>query len=120
MGKVKGAKACSIGAIKFKSQLERDTYLVLKAMKLDPKYEEDKVILQEGFSHLGQKCLPVTYTPDFTVSKGRKKVYIECKGHKTEVWRIKRKLFLRWLKDKEPKNIYLEVYKASELVSKLK
>lgn len=86
--------------ITFDSKAEAQTYLVLrerekagqiKDLTLQPPY-----VLQPAFTNMGgSKCRPITYVADFTfydVGLGRQRV-IDTKGMKTEVYKIKRKLF---------------------------
>jgi hypothetical protein len=54
-------------------------------------------ILMEGFTLNGKKYRPITYVADFVYTdvKTLKSIVHESKGFKTEVYRIKKKLFLK-------------------------
>lgn len=117
MGQICNVKERNIGNIRFRSSLERDVYLALTSLKLNFSYESEKFVLQHSFKHLGQTCRAITYTPDFVVNwLPGYKVYIECKGHKTEVYRIKKKMFFLYLKQYEPQNFCFEAYKVSDVI----
>jgi hypothetical protein len=97
MSKYKARKT-SVDNIMFDSQLEANFYKTLKLQKrigevtdftLQPTY-----VLQEGFKRGKRAVKPITYKADFLVTypDGQQKI-IDCKGVKTEVYRIKKKLF---------------------------
>jgi len=87
---------------KFKSEKEMGFYLLLKSL-LNSKiidnftYEKDKFILVDTIRY-GWKTYPkTTYTPDFTVYKNNKIIYIDTKSvitAKKESYRVKVKIFL--------------------------
>jgi hypothetical protein len=90
---------CVADGIKFDSVKESRKYtelvLLQKAgevaeIKLQPVY-----VLQEGFKRGKRSFRPITYKADFevTYTNGRVQV-IDVKGYKTEVYKIKKKLFL--------------------------
>jgi hypothetical protein len=100
--------------IKFKSNLEVAAYKFLEQSKLDFCYECEKHIIVPGFVYekdsyekIGskkkvyklqrQKVQPITYTPDFIVTKGKKRWIIETKGLRTPAFNIKWKLFKKYL-----------------------
>lgn len=64
--------------------------------------------LQPSYRHLnGKKIRPITYTPDFKffdVEAGKIRV-LDCKGYKTEVYLLKKKIFDFIMREK---NIFLE------------
>lgn len=51
-------------------------------------------LLLEGFQHNGEKIRPVYYEADFEYSENGQWVVEDVKGVETEVFKIKRKLFL--------------------------
>lgn len=59
------------------------------SLELQPVYE-----LQEGYKRGKRKVQPITYIADFLVTyKDGRQAVIDVKGVKTEVYRIKKKLF---------------------------
>jgi len=115
-GKKKGpvrAKKVSFDGIDFRSGLEKNCYLALKAAGLFELYEDEVFQLVEGFMlknecfekqangkgefiNRGQKkVLGIKYTPDFT----GKDYIIECKGRANESFPLRWKLFKKWMDD---------------------
>lgn len=54
---------------------------------------QKKFILQEGFEFEGEKIKPITYTPDLYFPEDN--LAIDYKGTVTDVYKIKKKLFLK-------------------------
>ena len=84
--------------IQFDSKMEAKYYHLLKllqetgevkAFELQPKFT-----LQEGFEKNGKRYQPITYTADFKVlyNDGRTEI-VDVKGHETQVFKIKKKMF---------------------------
>lgn len=110
--KVKNARTVTHDGIGFRSQLEMRTYQKLIDAGFKPKYEELRLTLQErmrprckaydkgksGMKEIGV-LRELTYTPDFVVDAGDRKVLVECKGYKLETYAIKKKLTLAQSKD---------------------
>lgn len=132
--KVKNATSTEYDGIKFKSKLEVTIYKALKEKGLNPLYECNKFILQEGFrpskphyvkgicpntANGYAKVIQITYTPDFTVEYGDKILFIEAKGKQNDSYPIKRKLFLKHL-EYIPNAYFIEVYSKKDLVESLK
>lgn len=132
--KVKNATSTEYDGIKFKSKLEVTIYKALKEKGLDPLYECNKYILQEGFRPLKPyyikgscpktangyaKIIQISYTPDFVVKYGDNILFIEAKGKQNDSYPIKRKLFLKYLED-IPNAYFMEVYSKKDLVESLK
>ena len=94
-----------IDGIVFDSKLEADFYLRLKPLVKSGKIKELKIhpryLLQEGFSKNGKHYNPIFYVADFEVTyeDGITVIY-DTKGMKTEVYKIKRKLFEYRYRDK--------------------
>ena len=94
-----------IDGIVFDSKLEADFYLRLKPLVKSGKIKELKIhpryLLQEGFSKNGKHYNPIFYVADFEVTyeDGITVIY-DTKGMKTEVYKIKRKLFEYKYQDK--------------------
>lgn len=93
-----GARKTTIDGITFDSRAEAQYYQRLRLLQragevtdiqLQPTYE-----LQPGYKRNGRKVQPITYVADFLVTykDGRQEI-VDVKGQKTEVYRIKKKLF---------------------------
>jgi hypothetical protein len=132
--KVKNATSVEYDGIKFKSKLELTIYKALREKGLNPLYECNKFILQEGFGpskpyYLKGVCpktasgyakiIQITYTPDFTVEYGDKILFIEAKGKQNDSYPIKRKLFLKYLESMS-NSYFMEVYSKKDLLESLK
>lgn len=87
----------------FDSMKEAQRYKDLKLMEKGGKIEDLKLqptfLLQEAFIHRrsGKKIQAIRYKADFSYYDVDKDEFIveDCKGMKTEVYKIKRKMFLR-------------------------
>lgn len=103
-------KKTVVDGIKFDSAKEANRYKVLKYMEeqgeiaelhLQPKY-----VLQEGFTNATWgKQRPIIYKADFEYRKDDKTIVEDVKGMKTQVYKIKKKMFLL----KYPNVIFKEV-----------
>ena len=92
-------KKCSFGGYSFDSMKERDHYIYLLSeqqagriteLELQPKFQ-----LQELFKdNLGRTHRAISYIADFQYKRDKQIVVVDVKGMKTEVYRIKKKLFL--------------------------
>ena len=84
--------------IQFDSQAEANYYRQLKLLQRAGEVVEFEIqptfILQEGYKRGKRKVQPITYKADFlvTYNDGRKEI-IDVKGAKTEVYRLKKKIF---------------------------
>lgn len=93
------AKKATVDGITFDSRKEADRYLILKAM------EEEGLIgglrrqvryeLVPAFDVSGRHYRPVFYVADFVYVEGGKTVVEDVKGIKTDVYKLKSKLFAR-------------------------
>jgi hypothetical protein len=144
--KVKNAEEVKADGIKFRSKLEKFTYLMLKTAKIECDYEKICFVLQDGFksgctiyqkgTEKGKKIFKqkpksireMTYTPDF-VNKDwgiEKKWIIEVKGFETDGYKLKKKLFLKQLDNINANILYLipsnkkEVLECISIIRKLK
>ena len=132
--KVKNATSVEYDGIKFKSKLELTIYKALKEKGLNPLYECNKFILQEGFrpskpyylkgicpktANGYAKIIQITYPPDFTVKYDDKILFIEAKGKQNDSYPIKRKLFLKYLESMS-NSYFMEVYSKKDLLESLK
>lgn len=93
------AKKTTVDGITFDSRKEADRYLALKAME-----EEDLIgnlrrqvryELIPAFDVDGKHYRPVFYVADFVYVEDGKEVVEDVKGMKTDVYKLKSKLFAR-------------------------
>ena len=96
------AKKVEIDGIKFDSKAEGDYYLHLKQQAAEHKilgFERQKrMLLQESFSVEGVKgkIRPIFYVIDFVVTENDGTItYIDVKGVETDVFKLKKKLFMK-------------------------
>lgn len=93
------AKKSTVDGITFDSRKEADRYLVLKGM------EDDGVIvdlrwqvryeLVPAFDVDGKHYRPIYYVADFVYVEDGKEVVEDVKGMRTDVYKLKSKLFAR-------------------------
>lgn len=118
--------------IKFKSKLEVYCYKALKKAKIPFDYEVKKYTLIDGFKPgMGiwtksrgifkarkTPVRPITYTPDFVCTND--KWVIETKGYKSEGFKFRWKLFIRYLhrRDLTPEVFMPTSYKEVDEVIK--
>lgn len=104
MGNKYGNKKTIVDGIMFDSALEARYYqeLVLRKRAGDIlDFEIQPVfVLQEGFTFHCKKERPITYVADFAVTRrdgflGTFIEVVDCKGMKTDAYRMKRKMFLK-------------------------
>lgn len=81
----------------FDSKREADRYLVLKSMEEDGDIEDlrrqVRYELVPAFDVDGKHCRPVFYVADFVYVEDGKEVVEDVKGMRTDVYRLKSKLF---------------------------
>ena len=110
LNKFNAQRADAFGIV-FDSQKERDYFLFLKGeeqkgkikkIQLQPNYELLPAQLVEQANGRKKQYAPITYTPDFFVEwkDGRKEI-IEVKGFKTEPYRMRKKMLLYLLRDRD-------------------
>ena len=133
--KIKNAGACEYNGIKFKSKLEKQSYILLKQEGFNPEYEKRHYTIFEGFSPCvpfytkntfkrknknisiissstaidSRKVLSWVYTPDLYFEYNNYIIHVEVKGFYNDVARYKMKLFKKYLEDlqeKDPNHIY--------------
>jgi hypothetical protein len=98
-----GNKKQVVDGFKFDSKKEAKRYEVLKLLQSSGKItgleRQPKYVLQEAFIRDGKKYRPITYVADFRYfDKDLGKVVVEdVKGWRTEVYRIKAKMFIHQL-----------------------
>lgn len=93
-------KKTEIDGIVFDSKVEAEYYSHLKLLqksKLILGFERQKrMLLQEGYTRpsTGTKVRPIFYVVDFIVYENNgEKIYVDVKGMKTDVFRLKQKMF---------------------------
>lgn len=93
------AKKTCVDGITFDSKREADRYLVLKSMEEDGAIEDlrrqVRYELVPAFDVDGRHCRPVYYVADFVYVEDGKEVVEDVKGMRTDVYRLKSKLFAR-------------------------
>ena len=96
------AKKVEIDGIKFDSKAEGEFYLHLKQQVTERQilgFERQKrMLLQEGFSVEGVKgkIRPIFYVVDFIVTENDGTLtYVDVKGMETDVFKLKKKLFMK-------------------------
>nr|UVN04809.1 MAG: protein of unknown function DUF1064 [Bacteriophage sp.] len=93
------AKKTVVDGITFDSRREADRYLVLKGMEEDGAIEDlrrqVRYELVPAFDVDGRHYRPVYYVADFGYVEDGKEVVEDVKGMRTDVYRLKSKLFAR-------------------------
>lgn len=91
------AKKTTVDGITFDSRREADRYLVLKSMEEDGAIEDlrrqVRYELIPAFDADGRHYRPVYYVADFVYVEDGKEVVEDVKGMRTDVYRLKSKLF---------------------------
>lgn len=105
-----GARKTMMDGIAFDSVAEAKYYAQLKILKACGDVKEFEIqptyVLQEGYKRGKRKVQPITYKADFLVTyKNGQQEVIDVKGAKTEVYRIKKKLFEYRYPDLEIKEV---------------
>ena len=99
------AEKADVDGIKFDSKAESERYASLKLLeragaiqnlKLQPHF-----LLQDSFVYQGHKERKIEYIADFQYERNGKIIVEDVKGMKTEVYKLKRKLFLYKYRDVE-------------------
>ena len=93
------AKKTFVDGMAFDSRREADRYLVLKGMEEDGDIEDlrrqVRYELVPAFDADGKHYRPVFYVADFVYVEDGKEVVEDVKGMRTDVYRLKSKLFAR-------------------------
>lgn len=93
------AKKTTVDGITFDSRREADRYLVLKGLEDDGAIEDlrrqVRYELVPAFDVDGRHYRPVYYVADFVYVEDGKEVVEDVKGMRTDVYRLKSKLFAR-------------------------
>lgn len=93
------AQKTTVDGITFDSRKEADRYLVLKGMEEDGTIEDlrrqVRYELIPAFDVDGKHYRPVSYMADFVYREDGHEVVEDVKGMRTDVYRLKSKLFAR-------------------------
>lgn len=93
------AKKTVVDGIAFDSRKEADRYLALKGMEEDGSIEDlrrqVRYELVPAFDVDGRHYRPVCYVADFVYREDGREVVEDVKGVRTDVYRLKSKLFAR-------------------------
>ena len=93
------ARKTTVNGITFDSRKEADRYLVLKGMEEDGVIEnlrrQVRYELVPAFDVDGRHYRPVCYMADFVYVEDGKEVVEDVKGVRTDVYKLKSKLFAR-------------------------
>ena len=93
------AKKTVVDDIAFDSRREADRYIVLKGMEEDGTIEDlrrqVRYELVPAFDVDGKHYRPVYYVADFVYVRDGKEVVEDVKGMRTDVYKLKSKLFAR-------------------------
>lgn len=93
------ATKTEVDGIEFDSKAEAEYYANLKMLeragviqdlKLQPRF-----LLQDSFTYRGHKERKIEYVADFEYMLNGERVVVDVKGLRTQVYNIKRKLFLK-------------------------
>ena len=107
-----GNKKTEVDGIKFDSKKEAERYSVLKeledsgdidCLELQPEY-----VVMEPFRHEGKAIRAIKYIADFRYVDEGGAVVEDVKGFRTEVYKIKRKLFLKYIAENLPGVRFIE------------
>ena len=101
----------------YRSTLEARTAETLDKLGIPWEYETKTFTIQEGFYCPWQKrkVLDIDYTPDFIIGP----IMVEMKGFETPDWKIKKKVFFKYLKENEPDAIWYMVKNDKQLLQVL-
>lgn len=93
------AKKTVVDGITFDSRREADRYIVLKGMEeegaIDGLRRQVRYELVPAFDVDGRHYRPVFYVADFVYREDGREVVEDVKGMRTDVYRLKSKLFAR-------------------------
>ncbi|UVX34610.1 MAG: protein of unknown function (DUF1064) [Namikivirus tsukuho] len=93
------ARRTTVDGVTFDSKREADRYLVLKSMEEDGTIEDlrrqVRYELIPAFDVDGKHFRPIFYVADFVYVEGGREVVEDVKGMRTDVYRLKSKLFAR-------------------------
>ena len=103
------AKKTEIDGIKFDSRKEARRYTELKLLERNGDIEnltlQPRFLLQEGFRKNGKAYRKIEYVADFMYRQDGKLIVEDVKGIKTDVYKLKQKLFEKRYQDLTIKEI---------------
>lgn len=103
------AKKTEIDGIKFDSKKEAKRYIALKELEKKGNIEklilQPRFLLQEGFRKNGKAYRKIEYVADFMYEQDGKLIIEDVKGIKTDVYKLKQKLFEKRYQDLTIKEI---------------
>ncbi|MDR3243256.1 MAG: DUF1064 domain-containing protein [Elusimicrobiota bacterium] len=93
------AQKTEIDGITFASKKEARRYAELKLLEQAGKIKDlqlqPRFCLQDGFVYQGKKIRQIEYVADFQYLIGDVWIVEDCKGMRTEIYKIKKKIFLK-------------------------
>lgn len=138
--KIKNARECIYNGIKFKSELEKKSYMILENEGLKPEYEQHTFHVLEGkrysvpfydvhnnrklkknvWGKNEYKTQAIKYTPDFVCyypsNEGiLRMIVIEAKGYANDRYPYVKKMFLSWLERNAPHSMFFEIHNQKQL-----
>lgn len=103
------AKKTEIDGIKFDSKKEAKRYIALRELEKQGNIEklvlQPRFLLQEGFRKNGKAYRKIEYVADFMYEQDGKLIVEDVKGIKTDVYKLKQKLFEKRYQDLTIKEI---------------
>lgn len=103
------AKKTEIDGIKFDSKKEAKRYIALRELEKKGNIEkltlQPRFLLQEGFRKNGKAYRKIEYVADFMYEQDGKLIIEDVKGIKTDVYKLKQKLFEKRYQDLTIKEI---------------
>lgn len=103
------AKKTEIDGIKFDSKKEAKRYIALKELEKKGNIEkltlQPRFLLQEGFRKNGKAYRKIEYVADFMYEQDGKLIVEDVKGIKTDIYKLKQKLFEKRYQDLTIKEI---------------
>ena len=114
--KIKNATPIIVEGIKFRSKLEAYTYQQFLLANIHVEYESQTFTLLPSFIYQGVKIRPITYKPDF-VGNG---FICEVKGFANDAFPLKKKMFLKHLRDNGFNITYFVVRNHKEIAEMIK
>lgn len=103
------AKKTKIDGIKFDSKKEAKRYIALRELEkqgnIGKLILQPRFLLQEGFRKNGKAYRKIEYVADFMYEQDGKLIIEDVKGMKTDVYKLKQKLFEKRYQDLTIKEI---------------
>ena len=117
--KVKGTRRKMVDGVSFRSTLEANVYQLLRlweqagviqALQVQPLF----ILQPKRRPLIGNAMRAITYTADFSYTRKGRRVVIDAKGYRMEVYRLKAKLFREKYPDVEFQEWDRETFKLME------